>query len=154
MSSSTHSWTDYSAPSGYLLYFVAVEKKDGACYPDGKRKAGSDIYSQSVSNMEDNRIQNSGIPEIEANKYEFSCSPNPFSDFTIISYKLPVQSDVRLEVYNLLGEKVVTLVNTKQLAGLHQYRFSATEYGLSSGVYFVQFKTGGNIIMKKLVETK
>jgi Secretion system C-terminal sorting domain len=154
MSSSTHSWTDYSAPSGYLLYFVAVEKKDGACYPDGKRKAGSDVYSQSVSNMEDNRIQNSGIPEINANKYEFSCSPNPFSDFTTISYKLPVQSDVRLEVYNLLGEKVVTLVNTKQLVGLHQYRFSATEYGLSSGVYFIQFKTGGNVIMKKLVETK
>ncbi len=75
--------------------------------------------------------------------------PNPFNPSTTIRYALPVQSHVRLTLYNMLGQKVEDLVGEAQQAGYHEVRFEGT--GLSSGVYFYQLQAGGFVEVKKLV---
>jgi mannose/cellobiose epimerase-like protein (N-acyl-D-glucosamine 2-epimerase family) len=66
--------------------------------------------------------------------------PNPFNANTVISYQLPVSSQVELSVYNMLGQKVTTLVSENQSAGIHKLIWDAS--GLASGVYLYRLETG------------
>lgn len=60
--------------------------------------------------------------------------PNPFNPSTIIKYALPYSSNVKIEVYNILGEKIKELVNGQKPAGYYDLSFNTT--GLASGIYF------------------
>ncbi len=80
--------------------------------------------------------------------------PNPFNPTTVIVYRLARQSDVRLEIFDVLGRKVETLVNTKQSAGTYSFTFSAANLNLSSGVYFYRLNTGEFTATKKMLLTK
>jgi len=80
--------------------------------------------------------------------------PNPFNPETLISYQLPVASNVELILYNILGEKVATLVKEFQNAGSYNYQLSITKFHLSSGVYFYQLKAGNFIQTKKMILMK
>jgi len=62
--------------------------------------------------------------------------PNPFNPSTAISYQLTAVSRVSLNIYNLLGQEVASLVDGDRLAGYHQETWDATRY--SSGVYIYQ----------------
>jgi hypothetical protein len=75
--------------------------------------------------------------------------PNPFNPTTVISYQLPVVSNVRLGVYDLLGREVSVLVNEKKNAGVHEVKFDAS--GLSSGVYFYRLTAGTFVQARKLL---
>jgi hypothetical protein len=59
-----------------------------------------------------------------------------------------------LEVYNLMGERVITVVNDRQQAGSYNYRLNANESGLSTGVYLLKFKAGNTSITQKLIQMK
>jgi hypothetical protein len=74
--------------------------------------------------------------------------PNPFNAKTSITYKVPKASDVKLEVYNLSGQKVATLVNGIQTAGRHSVTWDAS--GVSSGVYFYKLSTADYTCTKKM----
>ncbi|WP_234573342.1 FG-GAP-like repeat-containing protein [Rhodohalobacter sp. 614A] len=78
--------------------------------------------------------------------------PNPFNPSTVISYQLPVGSQVRLEVYDMLGRNVATLVNEQVAAGRHTVDFDASH--LSSGVYLYRLQTGSQIMTRKLTVMK
>ena len=65
--------------------------------------------------------------------------PNPFNPSTIIEFALPERANVILEVYNLLGERVKTLLREELNAGVHKINFSAA--GLSSGVYLYRISS-------------
>jgi hypothetical protein len=153
MSSSTSTWLDDTivGQNDTLYYFISVKKLDGACYPNGHKKAGGDIYSQSVSNMEDNRLRSSGIDQKTINKFDLVVHPNPFNKTTTISYNLRRASLVVLDVYNLIGEKVAILVNEKQRAGYNQYTFYPDRFGLSSGIYILKIKADNEINSIRLV---
>jgi hypothetical protein len=79
-------------------------------------------------------------------------NPNPFNPVTKISYSLPMASEVKLEVFNLLGRKVATLVNTKQSKGAYIVIFNGE--GLPSGIYFCRLEAGKNQQVKRMVLTK
>ena len=78
--------------------------------------------------------------------------PNPYTQGTYIRYVLNGKSDVTVEVFNTLGEKIETLVNANQPGGEYKYRFSAGERGNSAGVYFVKLTVNGRFIIKRIVE--
>lgn len=67
--------------------------------------------------------------------------PNPFNPSTTIAFAVPVKSDVTLEVYNLIGQKIMTLVQGEVEAGTHKEVLNATS--MSSGVYLVKFTAVG-----------
>ncbi|MCZ7614786.1 MAG: T9SS type A sorting domain-containing protein [Ignavibacteriaceae bacterium] len=74
--------------------------------------------------------------------------PNPFNPSTVISYRLPVSSDVTLKVYDILGKEVVTLVDEYKPAGKYEVEFNASS--LPSGTYFYQLRAGSFIETKKM----
>jgi len=81
-------------------------------------------------------------------------SPNPFNPSTTISYTLPKAADVRLTVYNIFGQEVVTLVDENVNAGHQTVTWDGTDHrGLqvSSGVYFYRLKAGSFTAMKKMI---
>jgi hypothetical protein len=73
--------------------------------------------------------------------------PNPFNPITVIRWQLPVGSQVELSVYNLLGQKVATLVNEKQNAGSHQVEWDASDF--ASGIYFYRLLTDGGFVQTR-----
>jgi hypothetical protein len=75
--------------------------------------------------------------------------PNPFNSQTAISYQLSAASQVELAIYDLLGKKVVTLVNEKQNAGY--YRLAVHDSELTSGIYFYQIKAGDFVQARKMI---
>jgi len=78
--------------------------------------------------------------------------PNPFNASTKIVYSSPEQADVRIEIYNVLGEKVATLFDNYQSAGNHTISWDASAF--SSGVYFARMETGDTSQNVKMVLLK
>ena len=78
--------------------------------------------------------------------------PNPFNASTVISYQLPVISNVVIKVYDVQGREVRTLVNERMGAGTYEVRFDGT--GLNSGVYFYRLKTDDYSETKRMMFIK
>ncbi|AXJ00566.1 Por secretion system C-terminal sorting domain-containing protein [Cyclonatronum proteinivorum] len=89
------------------------------------------------------------LPEAVALEQNY---PNPFNPATTIRYSLPEAADVRLEVYNLLGQRVATLVSGTVDAGVHTVSFDAS--ALSSGVYLYRLQTSGMVLSRKMLLVK
>lgn len=90
-----------------------------------------------------------GIPQAFALQQNY---PNPFNPVTTINYELPLTSHVRLEIFDVLGRKAVTLIDGEIQAGYHQVRFDARN--LASGMYLYRLQAGSTIITKKLTLIK
>jgi flagellar hook assembly protein FlgD len=76
----------------------------------------------------------------EITNLESKVYPNPFTEQTTISYSLPNTSNVNIEVYNYIGEKVETLVNETKVAGKHNTIFSTSN--MAKGIYFIRVTAG------------
>ncbi len=87
----------------------------------------------------------------------FQNYPNPFNPLTVIQYVLPYDCEVDISVYNVLGQKVKTLVKSKQEAGYQQVIWDGEDEkgeGVVSGIYFYKIKAGKFIQSKKMVIVK
>ncbi|RKY55747.1 MAG: hypothetical protein DRP89_02660, partial [Candidatus Neomarinimicrobiota bacterium] len=93
----------------------------------------------------------SQIPKV----YSLSQSyPNPFNPHAVIEYQLPVQSHVKLVIYNILGQKVRTLINEEKNVGYYRIIWDArSESGeqVSSGIYIYQIIAGDFIKTKRMI---
>jgi hypothetical protein len=107
----------------------------------------SSIEYRSVTDIDDEAL--SHIPR----HYSlFQNYPNPFNPTTMISYQLPMINDVELSIYNLLGQKVATLVNEQKQAGNHQVEWDAS--GFASGIYYYRIVGGKFQDVKKMILIK
>ncbi len=110
--------------------------------------------SATPTGVDNNNSTDSNLPK------EISLSqnyPNPFNPTTNISYSLPVNSDVSLEVFNIKGEKVRTLVNGNVSAGTHDVTWNGiSDNGskVSSGVYFYRLNANGESVVRRMTIVK
>jgi len=91
------------------------------------------------------------IPDISYEVKDFELKqnyPNPFNPITSINWILPVATDVELSIYNLLGQKIITLVSENQSAGEHAVKWDAS--GLPSGIYYYMIKAGSFESVKRM----
>jgi hypothetical protein len=75
--------------------------------------------------------------------------PNPFNPSTLIKYELPKPEKVKIEVYNLLGQKIQTLFNKFMPAGSHEVLFTAKD--IPSGIYLYRIEAGEFQEVKKMI---
>ena len=78
--------------------------------------------------------------------------PNPFNPITNIEFTMPVRSDMVIQVYDLQGREVVTLLDNIQEAGVHSVIWNAENE--SSGIYFIRMTSGSYSEMKKVMLLK
>jgi Secretion system C-terminal sorting domain len=123
---------------GQYSGFIAVweDKRSG----DGWRE--SNVYAQKIVSTltSDAEYVNAPIPE----EYVLhSAYPNPFNPTSVIAVGLPVTSELKVKVYNMLGKEVATLVDGKCSSGYHAFQFDASD--MASGVYFVKAIVNGKM---------
>ncbi len=80
--------------------------------------------------------------------------PNPFNPGTVINFKLLHRDKVTLNVYDIMGKQVCTLLNEDKPAGTYSINFDSKKYCLSSGIYFYRLITGGYSSVKKMILMK
>lgn len=126
------------------------EENTGTLYVDNLRVR----YPQVTSIISLNQ------PHIPNDLVLYDNYPNPFGEgsgmhrnsMTTIKFRLGRDKPVRLEIYNILGQKIETLVNQKLNAGLHFVRWNASSR--ASGLYFYRLRAGGRVLTGKMLLLK
>jgi predicted GH43/DUF377 family glycosyl hydrolase len=118
-------------------------------YSGGRANTGGRVgYATAPVETGSNSVDN--LSKNFPNKYVLHQNyPNPFNPSTTIKFDLPKTSDVTIEVYNIAGQKVQTLLNKKMSAGSHQVEFNAQNF--SSGIYYYRINAGEYQDVKKMV---
>ena len=78
--------------------------------------------------------------------------PNPFNPITTLGFSIPIESEVRLSIYNLQGREVASLIDGNMQPGYHYVQWDANNH--SSGIYFVKMIAGEYINTQKLMLVK
>ena len=131
----------YALPAGTdLIRFKAVSAYGNNLYLDNICKVNG-ITGISNLNLE--------MPD----KYSLSQNyPNPFNPTTKINFSVPVNSLVKLKIYDVLGKEVMTLINEQKQAGNYAAEFNGAN--LSSGIYFFRMEAGEFVDVKRMVLVK
>jgi hypothetical protein len=132
--------------SAELNDFISIDSETGIGTIVGsvgmKHILGMTYIDQIISNIEDDK--NSGsVPSEYALSQNY---PNPFNPNTKIDFSLPVESNVKLVIYNILGQEVNQLVNNQMSAGNHSVIWNANDAGgnqLTSGIYLYKITATG-----------
>jgi spore coat protein CotH len=90
-----------------------------------------------------------GINEYTDN-FNFKVFPNPFKDFTTITYTLKIAADILISIFDVTGREIKVMVNTRQEKGEYSINFNAAE--LKSGIYYYSIKAGENTCTGKIVK--
>ncbi len=118
--------------------------------PDGGVWQIMDTITRGISNTSPTGIfdESLSITDYKLNQNY----PNPFNPSTTISFSIPVQGNVSLKIYDLLGKEVVTLVDELKSAGNYQITFDAAQ--LASGMYFYKLEASNFSQTKKMILLK
>jgi hypothetical protein len=141
--------TAAAVDSAALPLSLVTDDIDGeirdANYPD----MGADEFIFGITGINNGGIT-PGIAEIPDVFILYQNYPNPFNPTTHIRYGIPTASEVNIEVYNSLGQRVAILENDYQTAGYHVVDFDASRF--ASGIYFYRINAGNyNKVMKMML---
>ncbi len=128
-------------------------------YTDNNLVGGSKFKYRLKQIDNDGKFEYSDAVEVEVlpTKYELMQNyPNPFNPTTKIKFSIPEDAKVSINIFNLLGEKVTTLLNEDLKAGFHQVQFNANSNssGFASGIYLYSIETKNFKAVKKLILMK
>ncbi|MBN2829892.1 MAG: M6 family metalloprotease domain-containing protein [Candidatus Cloacimonetes bacterium] len=139
------SFTDSNLPDGTYVYHITSLTYEGESEPSNQVT----VLVNYTANDEN---------EIPGMQTELLTNyPNPFNPETSIAYNLNTSSNVELSIYNILGKKVKTLVNSTQPAGNHNIIWNGSDdngNALSSGVYFYKLQAGTYTKTRKMILIK
>lgn len=134
----------------YTFCVQGGEVLDSLNYQCGAR------YLHSLSQIDTTTTCNPITTSVADNQAEslvaLQAYPNPYTSSTTVKINLAQVSDVTLEVYNLLGEKVQVLYSGVKQAGIYSYPYSASAINRPAGVYFVRLIANGKTSVLKIVE--
>jgi probable HAF family extracellular repeat protein len=115
------------------------------------------VYALFTTSVSTGSIDDPG-PKTLPKRFELSQNyPNPFNPTTTIAFEVPAKGQVELSVFNILGQRVTTLVNQTLSAGRHTVEWNSTDSegkAVASGVYFYRIKSGETTITKKMLLVK
>ncbi len=97
-------------------------------------------------------IETINSPSLPSSYSLYQNYPNPFNPATVIRYSVPKDGNVKLTVYNAIGQKITELVNREVTAGIYEVNFDASR--LTSGVYFYKIETQGYTGTRKMLLIK
>ena len=140
---------------GYVAGFGTTTEPKSYTYSDKDLGTGSYTYRLKQVDLDGSSKYSNEVDVQVSVPAEFALEqnyPNPFNPATIIKYSIPQDQQVKLNVYNLLGQNVITLVNGLQKAGQHEVNFNAAN--LASGVYFYKLEAGTRSSIKKMLLMK
>jgi len=120
----------------------------GECLSITKNGKGSKLRTGTISS------ENPVPLHVAYSDPKISFTPNPFSQSTRLAYQIDQENLVTIEIYNILGEKVKTVVQTKQSRGSYNVNIDATELNLSDNIYLVKLQIGNETATKKIIKTK
>ena len=129
-SSGTFLWPEPTSGSGEVRLYIAGLQGNSS----GQNSSLTLVATENVSGIYD---ENGGLP---ADYSLVGSYPNPFNTATVIEYALPEPSNLTVEIFDILGQKVKTLDEGKKPAGYYQISWDAGH--VASGVYFCRFKAG------------
>ncbi|MBN2572823.1 MAG: T9SS type A sorting domain-containing protein, partial [Ignavibacteriales bacterium] len=89
---------------------------------------------------------------IAPNDYQLTNYPNPFNSTTTIVFDIPIMSNIKIKLYNILGEEIKTIINDFKNAGKYSLQVDFNE--LPSGVYIITMFSENNIISRKVTLLK
>ena len=147
---------ELSLPESNKLYYFALKAIDeaGNIGPVSNLAAtisGSVEYDTTLTSVPD-------LKNVYPEKFElYQNYPNPFNSQTVIKYNIPEASNVLIEVYNILGQRIKTLINDFKNPGYYNVIWNARNNNgltVSSGVYLYRIKAGEFSITKKLILMK
>lgn len=140
---------------GIILSMTAINLNTGASL-NGRALAQSAITLDQNTVTQPNFTQATSIDgsdNLLPGKFTLSQNyPNPFNPSTVISYRVPGNTYVRLEVFNMLGQSVALLVNEQKTGGSHTVSFDAST--LSSGIYIYRIHSVGFNQYRKMLLIK
>lgn len=128
------------------VYFTAC-----VCGPDDSMTVTLPCCVNKDNNFNKNSLDKRVIPNefILGQNY-----PNPFNPITQITFVVPVESQVKITVYDINGKLVDTPLNTVVPAGRHELVWNANNLSVASGVYFYKMEAGSFLEEKKMVLIK
>jgi hypothetical protein len=130
--------------TGYFVYSLAINGSDIFA-----GTIGTGVWKRPISELTGISKEASVLPK---DYILFQNYPNPFNPNTIISYSLPSASNVKLILYNTIGQTIKVIENGFKNAGNHSINFNAA--GLSSGIYFYKLEAGQFTQVKKMILIK
>ncbi len=117
---------------------------------------GDSVRSNSVYSIRLRLVKTTGVDDrydVVPDKFVvYQNYPNPFNPSTKIKFGLPEDADVTIEVYNVVGEKIATVLSGNLKKGYHEFTFDAAE--LQTGVYFYKVNAGKFSAVKKMLLIK
>ncbi len=145
-------YTDNTIPDNDTYWYVVTAVYSGG-YGDAESIDSDKAYGSTdfVTGIGD---ENQAVPR------EFFISqnyPNPFNPFTTVSYGLPADSEVRIDIFNVLGQRVVRLVDEYQTAGFKSIVWDGNDASgdnVSSGIYFYTIEAGDYRASRKMLLIK
>ena len=148
-------WTEIRSSADSVLLKKAYWNYQLIAY-DGSKGMHNSKFAFDVLTQTQNALGFVSVeenPNSVINTYSLSQNyPNPFNPSTVINFTLPEQSNVKVIIYDALGNQVDVIADGMKSAGSHSVKWNATNY--SSGIYFYKLETGKFVQVRKMILMK
>lgn len=146
-----------------IMYFLTVTRRGEVPFSPGGTGEDQFLFKANIANIPGDTLVVTAAPaaiepDLLPTAFDLAQNyPNPFNPTTEIAFAIPNPADVKLEIYNVLGQKVRTLVNERKTTGRYQMIWDGRNNSgviVASGVYFYRLSAGTFVKSRKMILLK